>query len=156
MYIRKIQQPAKYPKNNIYDGYNDSTADTYSCNYLNTQKILWGPGGIYMNEAQTITLSEPISKQKNGIILVWTNYENGTVQNNGVNYCFVSKKYVELNPGVGHGMLMIKGWDGNIGKKYVYISDTQIRGYVKNAQTITENGINWVNNNYVLRYVFGV
>lgn len=156
MYIKKIQQPANYPDNSIFDGYNESMTDTYSCNYLNTQKVLWGPGGFYMHATQTITLSEPISKQKNGIVLVWTNYENGTAQNNGINYFFIPKKYVELHPGMGHGMLMIKGWDGNIGKKYVYISDTQISGYAKNGQEITENGIKWVNNNYVLRYVLGV
>lgn len=156
MYIKKIQQPANYPDNSIFDGYNESMTDTYSCNYLNKQKVLWGPGGLYMKDTQTINLSEPISKQKNGIVLVWTNYENGTARNNGVNYFFIPKKYVELYPGVGHGMLMIKGWDGNIGKKYVYISDTQISGYAKNGQEITENGIKWVNNDYVLRYVLGV
>lgn len=35
MLIRKTQQPAEYPENQIHDAYSTSTADTYSCNYLN-------------------------------------------------------------------------------------------------------------------------
>ena len=118
-------------------------------------KILWS-GGYYMHGNQEITLSEPISKQKNGIVLVWTNYENSSAQSNGVNCHFVPKKYVEMHSGVGHGQLMINGWSGNIGKKYVYISNEKIKGYAKNSQEITENGIKWCNNQYVLLYVIGV
>ena len=117
-------------------------------------KILW-QGGMYMNANHTITLSEKVSEQKNGILLVWTNYESG-VQNNGVNVQFIPKKYVELYPGVGHGILLIHGWNGNIGKKYVYVSNDKITGFNKNSQTVTENGIKWYNNEYVLRYVLGV
>ena len=29
MYIKKIQQPANYPDNSIFDGYNESMTDTY-------------------------------------------------------------------------------------------------------------------------------
>lgn len=34
--IKKIQQPALYPENSIYDAYSTSTTDTYSCNYINS------------------------------------------------------------------------------------------------------------------------
>ena len=34
--IKKIQQPASYPENSIYDAYSTSTTDTYSCNYINS------------------------------------------------------------------------------------------------------------------------
>lgn len=37
--IKKIQQPASYPENSIYDAYSTSTTDTYSCNYLNKSAI---------------------------------------------------------------------------------------------------------------------
>lgn len=117
-------------------------------------KILW-QGGMYMNGDHTITLNEKVSEQKHGILLVWTNYENGT-QNNGVNVQFIPKKYVELHPGVGHGTLLINGWNGNIGKKYVYVGNVTITGFSKNSQTVTENGIKWVNNDYVLHYVLGI
>lgn len=124
---------------------------------LNNPKntILW-EGGYYMTEGQTANLKQKISDQKHGIVLVWTNYSSGEVQNNGVNCFFVPKKYVELYPNQGFGMLMIKGWDGNIGKKYVYIGDEKITGHQNNNKVATENGINWVNNQYVLRYVIGV
>ena len=35
MLIRKTQQPASFPDNNIHDSYSTSTTDTYSCNYIN-------------------------------------------------------------------------------------------------------------------------
>lgn len=118
-------------------------------------KILW-QGGYYMHQNQTITLAEKISEQKHGIVLVWTNFENSTAQNNGVNCHFIPKEYVNMHPGVGHGQLMINGWSGSIGKKYVYVSDATIKGYVENSQELTENGITWCNNQYVLRYVIGI
>ncbi len=118
-------------------------------------KILW-QGGMYMNGDHTITLNEKVSDQKHGILLVWTNYEDGSAQNNGVNVQFIPKKYVELHPGVGHGTLLINGWNGDIGKKYVYVGNEKITGYSKNSRTVTENGIKWVNSAYVLRYVLGI
>ena len=111
---------------------------------------------MYMNGDHTITLNEKVSDQKHGILLVWTNYEDGSAQNNGVNVQFIPKKYVELHPGVGHGTLLINGWNGDIGKKYVYVGNEKITGYSKNSRTVTENGIKWVNSAYVLRYVLGI
>lgn len=35
MRIRKTQQPADYPENQIHDAYSTSTTDTYSCDYIN-------------------------------------------------------------------------------------------------------------------------
>lgn len=39
MKIRKTQQPADYPDNQIHDAYNTSTSDTYTCNYINGKVI---------------------------------------------------------------------------------------------------------------------
>lgn len=36
MLIRKTQQPSDFPENSIHDTYNESTSDTYSCNYVNS------------------------------------------------------------------------------------------------------------------------
>lgn len=120
-----------------------------------TNNILWS-GEYFMKASQTITLSQSVSKQKNGIVLVWVNYENEAAQNNGVNCFFIPKSYVQNHSGKGHGQLLIHGWDGNIGKKYVYITDTKVSGFDGNEQAITQNGIVFHNDEYVLRYVIGV
>lgn len=126
-------------------------------NELNSpvNNILW-EGGYYMSATQVANLSKKVSEQKHGIVLVWTNYENGQIQNNGVNCFFIPKKFVELYPSMGHGQLLIHGWNGNIGKKYVYISDDKITGFANNSEVVTENNIAFYNNQYVLRYVIGV
>ena len=35
MKIRKTQQPADYPENQIHDVYSTSASDTYNCNFIN-------------------------------------------------------------------------------------------------------------------------
>lgn len=120
-----------------------------------TNNILW-EGGIYVHATQTVSLSQNVTDQKHGIVLVWTNYENAQAQNNGVNCFFIPKKYVELYPGLGHGMLMTHGWNANLGKKYVYISNDKITGVASNGKEVSQGGITWYNNQYVLRYVIGV
>ena len=35
MLIRKKQQPAEFPQNNIHGAYTQSNSDTYTCNYIN-------------------------------------------------------------------------------------------------------------------------
>lgn len=61
MLIRKTQQPAEYPENQIHDAYNESTSDTYSCNYINKfikETVLWTNSSPTSSFAsQTITLS---------------------------------------------------------------------------------------------------
>lgn len=47
MLIRKIQQPAEYPDNQIHDTYNTSTSDTYACNYING-KVIEESGNNYV------------------------------------------------------------------------------------------------------------
>lgn len=77
MLIRKIQQPAEYPNNAIYDAYNTSNNDTYSCHYVNgianhldeTANKLSGTAGtiLYDSESGTtgsVTLSEDASNYK--------------------------------------------------------------------------------------------
>ncbi len=35
MKIRKTQQPAQYPQNQVHDVYSESTSDIYNCNFIN-------------------------------------------------------------------------------------------------------------------------
>lgn len=123
---------------------------------IKEQKVLWGPDFMYMLSGQTITLSEPISSQPNGIILVWSAYVDGEPQDYNFNSFFISKKEIELFPGNGHNMIMAGSPFNPIASKYVYITDTTISGNDDNNLSGTRNGITFANNKFVLRYVIGV
>lgn len=93
----------------------------------------------YMNSSQTITLSEAVSAQPNGIILVWSYYSGGAA-NYEWTYNFVPKHHVSSHNGTGMYNMVASGGT----TKYIYVYDTKIVGYGSQA------GSN------VLRYVIGV
>lgn len=118
------------------------------------QKTLWS-GAYYMNASQTISLSEPISKQANGIVLVWSFYAS-EAKNYDFNSCYIPKEQVRLHGGAGfmshlHNSTAIKP-----ALKYVYINDASITGHANNSTTVTASGVTYYNSSYVLRYVLGV
>lgn len=120
-------------------------------------KLLW-EGVYYMSKTQTVTLSEPISSQKNGIVLVFSRYSAGVAQNYHFNHAFVHKRFVSMHPGVGNTFLMTT--DGSfsvMATKYLYIHDDHIDGNDNNEATGTGScGVTYANNGFVLRYVIGV
>ena len=120
-------------------------------------KILWDCQnvGYYMIASQTSTLSENISSQANGIVLVWSAYANGSVQNYNWHCDFIPKEFVNFS-GRGYTCIMASSKFANIATKYVYINDNSITGNADNNATGTANGITYANNSYVLRYVIGV
>lgn len=121
----------------------------------NTNHVLW-TGGYYMNASQKITLSEPVSSQKHGIVLVWSGYSDSTVHDWNWQFQFVPKWFTKYI-GVGDGFYFI-GRCGNLNStklssKYVYLSsDTTITGHASN----TASGTNFDNSLLVLRAVIGV
>ena len=42
MKIKKTQQPAQYPQNQIHDVYSESTSDIYNCNFINNMLESFG------------------------------------------------------------------------------------------------------------------
>lgn len=122
-----------------------------------SQKILWQSSGWYMNATQIANLSEAISKQPNGIILVFSLYRNGAAEDASIHSFFVSKKEVELLPNAPHTFfMMINSGFSVIGAKYLYIDDTKITGHDTNSTAGTNNNMTYKNDNFVLRYVIGV
>lgn len=121
-------------------------------------KILW-TGGYYMTETHKITLAEKVSAQTNGIVLVFSRFANGAVQDTNFNSFFVPKALVAAKSGVGHmfAMYATPTFDMVAGK-YLYINDTTITGHANNslAGTSTATGITYNNAGFVLRYVIGV
>ena len=103
-------------------------------------------------------LSEPISKQKHGIILVFQAYEGGVAKDYDINEFFVSKKSVELLPGKGHSFFLVNSTGAKVATKYIYIHDTKIMGndVNRNSATKRDSGITTTNNYWVLTHVLGV
>ena len=121
-------------------------------------KILWGgdlTSGMYMTDGHTANLTEAVSAQRHGIVLVFSAYESSTDTNYGWQCFFVPKQLVALSTS-GHTFNLGRGKFTRTGTKYLYIYDTYIKGHADNNATGTSNGITYANNKFVLRYVIGV
>lgn len=120
--------------------------------------VLWS-GGWFMKNDQVVILSESISSQTNGILLVFSRYSDSTSQNYHFNTHFISKRQINKHGGCGHSfMLTSDGTMSLFATKYLYIHDTQIVGNDVNDDGATTGacGIKYTNNGFVLRYVYGV
>ena len=139
--------------NNVYICANGSiTFDGTIKAPYRTLTILWS-GGDYMSASQTASLSENVTDQLNGIVLVWSKYSNGA-QDYEWNCFFIPKQIVTKHPGAGHAMYCIGAWPSY---KYVYINKKSITGASANDSTTNKiNGVNVDSTNHVLRYVIGV
>ena len=121
------------------------------------QVTLWS-GALYMSDNHTISLNQPVSLMPNGIVLVFSRYVDGKAANHTFSCHFIPKKEVAAHPGSGH-MFFLGNADLNIvGNKYLYISDTEIKG---NSNNMSENvtsasGIKLNSKAYVLRHIIGV
>lgn len=125
--------------------------------YNGSGKILWS-GGMYMTAGHTATLSEKVTEQPSGIVLVFSRYADGAVQNYGINSFFVPKALIsELN---GYGNVFTMQSSSKFGiycAKYLYIHDDKIVGHADNSASGTSaTGITYNNSAFVLRYVIGV
>lgn len=134
----------------------------YSCNGITFNnriridgltKVLWD-GANYMSGDQTETalLGEKVSDQLNGIVLVWSGYSNGKVNNGDVHTQFIPKWCVEEMNGGGHAFIDPYRHIN----KYFYVYDDKIVGNNINGTNGTEGGITYNNRNCVLRAVIGV
>lgn len=125
--------------------------------YRGGDRVLWS-GGYYMTAGHKIALSQKISEQKNGIVLIFSRYSGGSVQDYHFNHFFVSKEFVKMHAGAGSSFIMTT--DGNFSVmacKYLYIHDDQISGNdVNNASGTGASAITYNNAGFVLRYVIGV
>lgn len=120
------------------------------------QKVLW-EGARYMTADHTINLSEAVSAQPNGIVLIFSKYADGAALDNNFNTFFLPKLWVTTHKGYGNAFTMMDTNFGCACHKYLYVNDTYITGHANNSATGTgASGIIYANNKYVLRYVIGV
>ena len=125
--------------------------------FKGTNKVLW-TGKLYMNDSQTATLSEAVSKQANGIVLVWSEYTDGEAVNANFNMFYVPKWFVGAHAAKGVAMTLISATFNIAASKYVYVSDTSLAGYANNgaAEATKTCGVKTTPTKFVLRYVIGV
>lgn len=118
-------------------------------------KILW-EGKLHMNAGHSIALSDSISHQPNGIVLVWSEYDNvtNTVENQGFVTQFIPKILVALQIDKFH-TFYIPNWSQQYNSivKGLYIGDGSITGHSINTNTSDPSA---PVNSYVLRYVIGI
>ena len=124
-------------------------------------QVLWDPGegkGYYMVGSHTINLSQKVSEQKSGIVLVWQGYSDGAVQTYDFNFEFIPKWQVSVNSGRGVSCFLTNSTGVKIGTKYVYVHDDKIVGNNANGNGATNraSGITTTNNYWVLTHVIGV
>lgn len=120
---------------------------------LTYNKVLWN-GAYYMSEGHTATLSEAISAQPHGIILVWSRYNSGAEDTNW-NYSIVPKNVLDFIGGGGSTFVLCNAGGGNPARKYLYFTNTTIKGYSHNTDNGTAGNIAWNNSYFVLRKVVG-
>jgi hypothetical protein len=127
-------------------------------NLINNNQILWGPDYYFMSGSNTINLSQKVSEQKNGIVLVWQAYSDNAPQPWDYNFTFIPKWQVITNSSRGVVCYLATSHASYIGTKYVYLFDDKIKGYNNNSTGATKgnSGITTTNNHWVLTYVIGV
>ena len=117
--------------------------------------LLWN-GGYYMTAGHTINFSENVSKQKSGIVLVFSEYFDDKVQNQSFKCEFIPKKLIMANNGASYSFFMTTSNHAFVATKYLYIHTDHITGHDNNNKTFTNSGITSNNSRFVLRYVIGV
>lgn len=121
--------------------------------------VLW-TGSSFMGANDTITLSEKVSDQRHGIVLLWSTYatSSNSPQNYNFNQFFVPKYTVETFPNCASTFFLAGYGLASVCAKYVYIADTTIKGHSTNNVSTKNANTNLTNasNGYVLRAVIGV
>ena len=120
-------------------------------------QLLWS-GSYYMTASQTATLAEPISKQRSGIVLIFSRYEDGQTYDHYFQTAFIPKYLVANHSAAPHVFTLTTTAKMTFfAAKYLYIHDTKIVGHDHNTAIGTADcGITYTNNKFVLRYVIGV
>lgn len=119
-------------------------------------KILWS-GTWYMTAGHVAELKEKISDQVNGVVIVFSRIGDGVAQNDNFSSFFVPKYVVAQHSGLGMNFFMTHSSFEYCGAKYLYFTDTQIKGHANNNLVGTgANGIKFENNRFIMRYVIGV
>ena len=119
-------------------------------------------GAWHMNSSHSIGLSDTIWNQSHGIILVFSafNPSSGQTYHFDWHTYFVPKSfYTDRESAEGYALITIFLTNptlSNIGTKHLRVYNNKITGDDRNIQTGSGSGISFKNDEWVLRYVYGI
>lgn len=120
--------------------------------FANEKRILYS-GNQQMGAGAEIELSESLSKQKTGIVLVWALDGSDRIEN--IYYKFIPKEAVSLFGETTHTIFLCTTNFTKTACKSVIVKDDCILGNQYNMAEGQHNGIIFNNADYTLRYVLG-
>lgn len=120
--------------------------------FANAKRILY-TGPVQMGAGVEINLSEQVSRQKTGIVLIWSPY--GTDVRENLHYQYIPKESISLFGETTHSIFLCNTNMTKVGCKSVTIGDDYIKGSQYNMSEGQHNGIIFNNADYTLRYVLG-
>lgn len=126
-----------------------------------SDNVLW-EGTAVMTADEIIELSEGISDQRSGIVLIWSYYKDGAGANQWWNTTFIPKYFATdmLNSGISLMLTSTPTTENMIAPKYVYITaDNKIKGYAGNSNIgiqSSNSGAKINSGSFALRRVIGV
>ena len=138
-----------------YSWFRSTLTPTLSNRIYDRQNVLATTGMIF-TAGHSITLSEPISKQMHGIVLVFSAYHDGVVRDYDFVSHYVPKELIRSLSSKGHTFTLMRTECYDVATKFLYIDDTRIWGDDRNQTNSTGSNITFKNNRFVLRYVYGV
>lgn len=119
-------------------------------------------GAWYMTGSQSVGLSDTIWNQSHGIILVFSAYNPSSGQTYQFDWhtYFVPKSfYTDRESAEGYVLItafLTNPTLTNIGTKHLRVYNNKITGDDRNTQSGSGSGISFKNNEWVLRYVYGI
>ena len=119
-------------------------------------------GAWHMNSSHSIGLSDTIWNQSHGIILVFSAFNPSSGQTYQFDWhtYFVPKSfYTDRESAEGYALITIFLTNptlSNIGTKHLRVYNNKITGDDRNIQTGSGSGISFKNDEWVLRYVYGI
>lgn len=123
---------------------------------IGVNKVLWS-GALNLSSGETANLSETVSQQASGIVLVFGRYIAGRPEYGNYNSFFIPKQVVQNHGGASHAFNMNTADFSVLTTKYVYVGDSQIVGTSNNSSKgQSTSGLYFDNTAYALEYVIGV
>ena len=119
-------------------------------------------GAWYMTGSQSVGLSDTVWNQAHGIVLVFSAYNPSSGQTYQFDWhtYFVPKSfYTDRESAEGYVLIttfLTNPTLANVGTKHLRVYNNRITGDDRNTQSGSGSGISFKNNEWVLRYVYGV
>lgn len=158
--LRQILQKSTKDDGVIYErAYTSASWGSWSIMYAGAGKVLW-TGNYLMNASQSVTFSEPLSSQQNGIVLIFSRYATSGEQNYAYSPHYIPKMVFTATglTSVNLNLVMATTKFDYIAGKTLTLTDTGISGHADNSATGTASisGITYYNDKFALRCVIGV